>query len=159
MSWSDPTTEEVLLEAAALLDAAREEGGWRQPAWIVHVELPAATAGELGLAFKSLAPGLHPLAALSGWSAPPGWACIGVVAEGAVRALDGGLGTEGARARIVHLVARDGTAVSRLRVTTGEVQVTAGPAAAEGAIPNALRRSLGLAGSTRLEAPSGSRLC
>ncbi|HZQ26828.1 MAG TPA: hypothetical protein VFA94_03925 [Acidimicrobiales bacterium] len=152
MSWSKPTTdttEEALLELLTRLDSVREEFGWGAPAWLVEIVLPADGGGGIGEADGTgpalciLPPGLHPLVALDGFVAPPEWGGIGVVCEGATRDLATGRRNEGDRARVIHLVARDGTTVNGLRQRGQPLHVTVG-SGVEGDIPAALRRALGL---------------
>jgi hypothetical protein len=160
MSWSETATEDALLDLVARLDAVREELGWGESAWLVEVALPedpppddqptrepgGATVDEDaddGPALCILPPGMHPLVALDGLLAPPEWDGIGVVCEGATRDLGTGRRNPGDRARVIHLVARDGTTVNGLRQRGQALHMTVG-GGVEGDIPVALRRALGL---------------
>jgi hypothetical protein len=147
MSWSETAVEHALADVLARLDADRAAAGWGGPAWLVELRAPADYVTH------PLAPGLHPLSVLDGFTAPPEWDGIGVVCEGQARALPPGRRRVG-RALVMQLVARDGTTAAGLRLRGRPLQVATGTPGgavmgalggpAVGPLPLALRRTLGL---------------
>jgi hypothetical protein len=112
-----------------------------QPARLLMFE-----ADDLGVTFgiKELAVGQHPLDELVGFTAPDQWAALGIVCHGWATQLLGtrpSLASDRVRVRSVHVVARDGTEVGGLRMSGGELELQD---AVVGAVPDALRRCLGL---------------
>lgn len=126
-------TATLLARAAELVDQLP------QPATPVLVGLVPAGADP---AFELRPLEGHPVDELLGFHAPAHWSAVGVAARGTARRLDPDDGTDGpgGPVRVVHLVARDGTARTRVVAPGGAVLTTETPAA--GPVDDVCRRSL-----------------
>jgi hypothetical protein len=144
MPTSPPSTADVLRSIVTLLDDAAARPGWDGRAAIVRVEcLPRRPDDPIDLAVKPLPPGVHPLAVLAGFVAEPACAALGVLAEGQAWHVEDG---PSGRARVVELVARDGTRVSAVRLGDGPLQLddSSDSDAPVGEVTQALCRALGV---------------
>jgi hypothetical protein len=144
MPTSPPSTADVLRSIATLLDDAAAHPDWDGQAVLVRVDcLPRGPDDPVELAAKPLPPGVHPLAVLDGYVAEPACTVLGVLAEGQAWHVDDG---PSGRARVVELVARDGTRVSAVRLGDGPLQVEdlTGSDAPVGEVTQALCRALGV---------------
>lgn len=145
MPCSSPSPAEALRSIAILLDTAAEAEGWFQPARLVRVDaLPHEPDEDGQLAFRTLPPGVHPLAALDGAVVEPGTVGLGVVAEGESFSTESG--EPSGRVRVVELLLRDGTRATGLRKSGGpfDVEVRGLGSPCDGAIPLAMCRVLGV---------------
>lgn len=141
------STTDVVRDIVNLLDRAAEQTPiTAQQAVVVRIDrLPSTPEDEVQFSLKRLPPGVHPLAFLEGFVAPPTWAGIGVIAHGRARQLDDPEQVVG-RARVISVLTRDGTLGSSLHLEGAEPHVTVERAGTSvvGEIPLALCRSLGI---------------
>lgn len=142
------TTADAVRSIINLLDRAAEEGASSSAAVLVRVDrLPTTPEEELAFSLRRLPEGLHPMAVLDGFVAPPAWAGMGVIAAGRVHKMDEP-GVDRGRGRVILVLARDGTLGSALRVIGGPVRVDVRPVSTVngvfGDLPLALCRALGV---------------
>ncbi|HUF34159.1 MAG TPA: hypothetical protein VMN58_13220 [Acidimicrobiales bacterium] len=145
-----PAPPSALAALAMTLDDEAATGGIGPPPLLVRAEGPV---GDHELAVRPLE--AHPGELLLGFAAPPTWTILGVVVEGWAASVDtrpGGLAgcrpslaPDRRRVRTTHLVASDGTEAGVVSVV-GDEPVVVG--AAEGLVPDVLRRCFGLATPT-----------
>jgi len=142
------TTADAVRSIINLLDSAAESGPSSSAAVLVRIDrIPTTPDEELVFSVRRLPAGLHPMAVLDGFVAPPAWAGIGVIAVGRVHKMDEPDVDRG-RGRVILVLTRDGTLGSALRVIGGPVHVDVRPVATVngvfGELPLALCRSLGV---------------
>lgn len=141
------TTADGVRSIINLLVKAVEQEPSSSAAVLVRIDrLPTTPDDELGFSLRPLEPGMHPMAVLDGFVAPPAWAGIGLIAAGRVVSMDEP-GADRGRGRVVIALARDGTLGSALCRDDGSVHVEVGSATAGGVIgglPLALCRALGV---------------
>lgn len=141
------STEDIVRDLVTLIDRAADHTviGPQQAVLVRIDRLPPTADDEVQFSLKRLPPGVHPLAVLSGFVAPPTWAGIGIVASGRARSLDDPSQVVG-RARVVTVVTRDGTTASALRVEGLDPHIDVGKAGTGvlGEIPLALCRAIGV---------------
>jgi hypothetical protein len=147
MSSSDPTpTLRALVDG---VDEAFWSDGSPGPALLRVVGPGGAAAPDISagsgrfgepfeLAMRPLDGG-HPLDALLGFVAPPGWAALGVATPGTGHALDGDRPSE--RVHVTMLLARSGASASVLRRGDEATRLGEPP---QGLVADACRRALGL---------------
>lgn len=145
---SDATAMPSPLAALAMtLDDEAAAGAIGPPPLLVRAEGPV---GDHELAVRPLE--AHPCDLLLGFAAPPTWTILGVVVEGWAAPADDrsgeladcrpSLAPDRRRVRTTHLVASDGTEAGVMSAA-GDEPVVMG--AAEGLVPDVLRRCFGLA--------------
>jgi hypothetical protein len=147
-----PSVADVLRAIVSILDLAANQSGWNQPAQLINLgAFPDDVEAAFDLGVKPLPKGMHPLAALDGFIAPLTWQALGVVAEGKAYSTEPappGRPPETMRARVIELVARDGSRVSALRLQQdgAELQIHEPPPyePIAGGITAALYRALGV---------------
>jgi hypothetical protein len=149
MCLHPPSAADVLRSIAHIIDRSAEAAGWHQAARLVRIDsLPTGPADAIQFALQPLAPGVHPLAVLSGYLADAADAGLGVIAEGHAFPLDDPERARGptSRVRVIELVLRDGTRVTALRHRNGALHVEGPPQTeqVEGEITLALCRALGV---------------
>lgn len=138
---SEPITTEKLEGLVAAVDADAEERGWNEGHRLLRIEQADAEGADVGM--KEIEG--HPLNTLLGFTAPPDWLAIGVVAEGWAASLDAGARPSQAKGRMrmrsTTLVGRDGTVASGMRIA-GEDFKQMGEGM--GTILDALKRAVGV---------------
>lgn len=141
------STADVVRDIVNLLDRAADQTPISaSQAVIVRLDrLPQTAADDVQFALKRLPPGVHPMAYLDGFVAPPTWAGIGIIAHGRARSVDDPAAGMG-RARVVSVLTRDGMLGSLLHLDGGQPQVTVEPVGTGvvGELPLALCRALGV---------------
>jgi hypothetical protein len=142
----DTALSAALARLAAALDDAAEQEGWDRPPLLVRVtEWPADGPSEgFDLGVRPIDDGASVVEALAGFTAPSDWSAIGVVTEGNARHLANR--DERRRVRCVHLVDRTGASGSTLRLQGDDVSVLTDNDGhrPSGRIDDACRRALGL---------------
>lgn len=154
------TTADAVRSIINLLVQAAQREPSSSAAVLVRIDrLPTTPDDELRFSLRPLEPGMHPMAVLDGFVAPPAWAGIGLIAAGRLVSMDEP-GDDRGRGRVVLALARDGTLGSALCRDDGSVHVTVGPSASSGVIgglPLALCRVLGVPCTPDPGEPSGDQ--
>lgn len=145
---------------ARLVEEAAAVEGWHRPPIVVRVLETGRGGDGLELGFRTLDDVGHPLDALAGFEAPRQWKALGLVAEGTVQdlptpgrsagpAVPPGRAAAAAhhRVRVVHLVDRDATSATVLRVqgeTPSSNRADGLTESSLGRLDDVVRRALGL---------------
>lgn len=133
-------TSEHLSSLVAVIDQASEKDGWGTPPTILRITGLGTEGFDLGV--RPLEHGDNVVDALSGFTAPDEWVAIGVLTEGKAHAIDG-LDDGVKRVRCIHIVDRDGTSASSLRLQ-GEAPTMIDDLQPTGRIDDVCRRALDL---------------
>lgn len=140
------TTADAVRSLINLLVQAVQREASSSAAALVRIDrLPTTPDEELLFSLRKLEPGMHPMAVLDGFVAPPAWAGIGLIAAGRLQSVDEPDGARG-RGRVILVLARDGVLGSAL-CQDDQVHVSVGPVSAGalvGDLALALCRALGV---------------